>query len=113
MNQFCRQFGSSAAAVRVPSIKFLGKRLNIKSIEAVKKPAVSTFASASPVKVENKVVKPSIKTGSGVEFTSLSEKAWFGRPKLTLNEILAIESGGASEFNPPIAKAVSTPPKKK
>ncbi len=110
MNQFCRRFGTSAAVARVPSIKFLGKRLNIKSIETVKKPAVSTVVPVSPtIKIDNKVVKPALKTGSGVEFTSLSEKAWFGRPKLTLNEILAIESGGATEFNP----IVSAPSKKK
>ena len=101
MNQFCRQFGSSAAAVRVPSIKFLGKRSN-KFSESIKKPVGVVPAVSSVPKVDTKVVKQ-VKVGSGVEFTTLSDKAWFGRPKLSVNEILAIESGGATEFNPPVS----------
>lgn len=110
MNQILRKFGSSAAsaATRIPSIKFLGKRSNIKVSESIKKPVGIIPAVSSAPKVETKVVKQ-VKVGSGVEFTTLSDKAWFGRPKLSLNEILAIESGGATEFNPP----VSAPAKKR
>ena len=111
MNQSCRRFGASAAATaRTPSIKFLGKRLSIKPIETIKKTVISNVVTPVPaVKIDQKVVKPVVKVGTGVDFTSLTDKAWFGRPKLTVNEILAIESGGATEFNPP----VSAPPKKK
>ena len=109
MNQILRKFGSSAAsaATRIPSIKFLGKRSN-KFSESIKKPVGVVPAVSSAPKVDTKVVKQ-VKVGSGVEFTTLSDKAWFGRPKLSLNEILAIESGGATEFNPP----VSAPAKKR
>ena len=109
MNQIWRKFGSSAAsaATRIPSIKFLGKRSN-KFSESIKKPVGVVPAVSSAPKLDTKVVKQ-VKVGSGVEFTTLSDKAWFGRPKLSLNEILAIESGGATEFNPP----VSAPAKKR
>jgi|LauGreStaDraftv2_3_1035109.scaffolds.fasta_scaffold434794_1 hypothetical protein len=109
MNQILRKFGSSAAsaATRIPSIKFLGKRSN-KFSESIKKPVGVVPAVSSAPKLDTKVVKQ-VKVGSGVEFTTLSDKAWFGRPKLSLNEILAIESGGATEFNPP----VSAPAKKR
>ena len=109
MNQILRKFGSSAAsaATRIPSIKFLGKRSN-KFSESIKKPVGVVPAVSSAPKLDTKVVKQ-VKIGSGVEFTTLSDKAWFGRPKLSLNEILAIESGGATEFNPP----VSAPAKKR
>jgi hypothetical protein len=80
---------AAAAALRVPSIKFLGKRPKL-PISAVKPVPPVKIAAATPVKIT--------KIGNGVDFATLKGKAWFGRPMLSDAEMEAITSGGATSF---------------
>lgn len=82
--------GQAAAALRVPSIKFLGKRPKHPIVAAAKPVPPVKIASAAPVKVT--------KVGDGVDFATLKGKAWFGRPILSDAEMEAITSGGATSF---------------
>ncbi len=75
------------STARKPLIKFLGKRCLIPVIHQETKPVL---------KVESKPLAK--KTGNGVDFFSLAGGAWFGRPKLSQEEIEAIQTGGASAF---------------
>ncbi len=76
------------ATTRVPLIKFLGKR------SLLPKTNSKEVLLANHVKSEPKAVK--VVVGSGVEFFTLKDGAWYGRPKLTIEEIEAIATGGAS-----------------
>ena len=80
---------AAAAALRVPSIKFLGKRPKLPISTAKPVPPVK-IAAATPVKIT--------KIGNGVDFATLKGKAWFGRPMLSDAEMEAITSGGATSF---------------
>jgi len=72
---------------RTPLIKFIGKR----SLAAAAKRAVP--ASVAPVASSPaKVLMP----GTGADFLSMPGGAWFGRPQISVAEMEAIESGGAS-----------------
>ncbi len=81
---------------RQPRIKFIGKRSREKKdaghhVVAPSTPATTakiTSHTVSAAKVKNH--HPSSK-----DFFDVKDKAWFGRPKLSAKEILAIESGGA------------------
>ena len=81
---------------RQPRIKFIGKRSREKKdaghhVAAPSTPATTakiTSHTVSAAKVKNH--HPSSK-----DFFDVKDKAWFGRPKLSAKEILAIESGGA------------------
>ena len=89
----------------IPLIKFTGKRdhskkyaLNIKD-NMIK--TQETKHNVSPIQTI-KSIKTSItnnqiiKESNGILFTTLKEKGFYGRPKFTLIEIEAIESGGAT-----------------
>jgi pyruvate/2-oxoglutarate dehydrogenase complex dihydrolipoamide acyltransferase (E2) component len=78
--------------VRVPLIKFRGKRSNIPNASHI-----STQNYAKPIASTKPGVKMA-KEGKGVDFTTLKGGAWFGRPKLSVAEIEAIESGGATMY---------------
>ena len=76
------------SSVRVPSIKFIGKRslaLLVKDIET--SPAKDIEATTTKDNQEDQ--------GNGIYFGSLKGAAFFGRPNLSDVEIGAIESGGA------------------
>lgn len=79
---------------RKPLIRFLGKRSLL--------PATSHAAPAQNAEVVTKPTSaPTIawpapkKPQTGVDFYNLKDSAFYGRPKLSEKEILAIESGGA------------------
>ena len=100
---------------RQPMIRFLGKRqpqkisLRTTVVDSVSRgrhskpihqkpaaaPSTSTSTSAGAGVASSSSMKPRVE-GNGVHFTSLQDKAWFGRPKLSAEEIEAIESGGAT-----------------
>ena len=82
---------------RVPLIKFIGKRSFVKSNtapQASKSPSSSTPQQQTP--------KP-LKMGTGHDF--LTYGAFYGRPIFSEMEMEAIDSGGASLFDPPAPKA--------
>ena len=77
----------SHGSVRTPLIKFIGKRSLIK--------APSTQHEIKPATVSSPIlVKKPLKPQTGVDFFTLTDGAWHGRPKLSLKEMEAIESGG-------------------
>jgi len=77
-------------------IKFMGKRDHVKrhtdSIVPAKQKVLSLPAK---VAAAPSVHPPAAREGTGVLFTTLKDKGFYGRPKFTLKEIEAIESGGA------------------
>jgi hypothetical protein len=77
---------------RVPLIKFLGKRDKTKH-DVLKHSAPSTPSTPTPIQPTVPVKKS---TGLAVEFTSLKNTAFYGRPLISSVEIEAVESGGAS-----------------
>jgi hypothetical protein len=78
---------------RVPSIKFIGKRDRTqKHATQPAAPAAAPRPAAPPASAPVKVMKE----GNGVLFTTLPGMGFFGRPPMTLKEIEAIESGGAT-----------------
>lgn len=90
---------------RQPSIRFLGKRSllpkqdkhshspSVAQTPAAAVPASSPTATSSfaPVPAWAAPKKPQ----TGVDFHTLKDSAFHGRPKLSAKEIAAIESGGA------------------
>ena len=103
------------ATNRLPLIKFIGKRSNVKfntAISSSKPPSsnntirstVSSTSSSLSLSTTTKQSSPSINIkgtsipGSGVDFRTLKGGAMFGRPAITLKEMEEIESGGASSF---------------
>lgn len=104
---------SNIVTNRVPLIKFIGKRSNVKINNAVmlSTPSssnntvrTSTSSSSSPPSETNttKQASMSIKgtstPGSGIDFRTLRGGAMYGRPPISLKEMEEIESGGASSF---------------
>lgn len=88
---------------RIPLIKFLGKRTNIKIIDTLKQTPVVSSTSLSSTTLSKPIPTPmSIKgtsiPGSGVDFRSLAGGAMYGRPAISIQEMLEIDSGGASAF---------------
>ena len=82
--------------VRVPLIKFIGKRSLVHK-ENKESPSPAPPKTVAPVAQENKpAAKKVTKVGSGVDFGSLKGGAWYGRPLLSLEEMDAIDSGGAT-----------------
>ena len=83
---------------RVPLIKFLGKRSDIKHNSA---PAAPVAVAQAPVAAQKGTAPKSApvtkKPSTGVDFQTLKGGAWYGRPVLTAKEMEAIESGGATE----------------
>jgi hypothetical protein len=91
---------------RTPSIKFLGKRSLLKDVHTTTSQPVSapqeTPSTAQNVnkltitasKAQEEWLVPK-KPQTGVDFLTLKDTAWYGRPKLSQQEIEAIESGGA------------------
>ena len=75
--------------LRIPSIKFIGKRSLAQQV-----PAVQSTSQDSNL-VYSQAFEPS-KPQTGVDFFSLNERGWFGRPRLSTAEVEAIESGGAT-----------------
>lgn len=84
---------------RIPMIKFLGKRDHVKqrhidtSVPVVRKQPSSLPVTASAIVLSGQT--PVAKEGTGVSFTTLKDRGFYGRPKFSLKEIEAIESGGA------------------
>jgi hypothetical protein len=82
---------------RTPLIKFLGKRSLLKTTPTNPShqgpPGIVTTPQQlpSPSLQHKKVAK----VGTGVDFTTLDGGAWYGRPRLTKQEMDAIDSGGA------------------
>lgn len=83
---------------RIPRIKFKGKR-NLNSDIATSTPLHLAVVSTK-VSTDTKHQIP-VKVGKGVHFWEMKGGAWYGRPTMSDLEINAIESGGASLFNPP------------
>ena len=83
-------FRNLSADARVPSIKFLGKRIH-------GSPQVLTPIKSLPIVSIDPVAKAKTNiVTTAVDHSTLKGGAWFGRPILTSAEILAIESGGAT-----------------
>lgn len=84
---------------RIPMIKFLGKRDHVKQRHTnTAVPVVSTQLSSLPVTAAASAPPaqpPVTRDGTGVSFTTLKDRGFYGRPKFSLKEIEAIESGGA------------------
>jgi hypothetical protein len=80
---------------RVPLIKFLGKRSEIKHNSA---PAAPVAVAQAPVAAQKGTAPVTKKPSTGVDFQTLKGGAWYGRPVLTAKEMEAIESGGATEY---------------
>jgi len=95
------------ATNRIPLIKFLGKRSNIK-VNTIKQIPVnsssrSTASSTSTTTTSKTQPTPmSIKgtstPGSGIDFRTLKGGAMYGRPAMSIKEMEEIDSGGASAF---------------
>lgn len=80
-------------------IKFLGKRDHIPiTLRTTIAPSLGTAAAPahSGTAVNVSSTTKAVVTGTGVSFTTLQDKAWHGRPKISDAEIDAIESGGAT-----------------
>mmetsp|Transcript_5237 Transcript_5237/g.5366 ORF Transcript_5237/g.5366 Transcript_5237/m.5366 type:complete len:238 (+) Transcript_5237:199-912(+) len=77
---------------RIPLIKFIGKRSLLRSSVPAHETGQSSTSTVSAAIKSSKPQKPK----TGVDFWSLKDGAWYGRPKLSIEEIDAIESGGAS-----------------
>lgn len=77
---------------RVPLIHFIGKRSNAKTSNAKNEHQISLPAKKNPTFVS---ILPT-KESNGLDFITLKDQAFFGRPKLSTKEIDAIESGGAT-----------------
>lgn len=83
---------------RIPMIKFLGKRDHVKqrhtdtAVPVVRKQLSSLSVTAAAVAPPGQAP---VKGGTGVSFTTLKDRGFYGRPKFSLKEIEAIESGGA------------------
>jgi hypothetical protein len=94
MNRFLPSFlliRSLSAAARIPSIKFLGKRVG-------GSPQASSHINSAPIASSKaKTITASVST-TAVDHNTLKGGAWFGRPILTSSEMLAIESGGATSI---------------
>ena len=103
------------ATNRLPLIKFIGKRSNVKinntvissskppsSNNTIRSTVSSTSSSLSSSTTKQSSPNINIKgtsiPGSGVDFRTLKGGAMFGRPAITLKEMEEIESGGASSF---------------
>ena len=82
---------SAPKKLRVPMIKFLGKRSHLKAPLQQKS---ASAALVSPATVSSPP-KQRMREGSGVDFMTLNGGAWYGRPRLSQKEMDAIESGGA------------------
>lgn len=77
---------------RTPLIKFIGKR-----DKAQKAPVVHSSPTAPAAKaISTPAPAVAVREGNGVHFTSLKGMGLFGRPALTLKEMEAVESGGAT-----------------
>lgn len=76
---------------RKPLIKFLGKRDKTK-----KEHTHAAAPAAAPAVAQPAQPKVAVREGNGVHFTTLKGMGLFGRPELSLKEIEAIESGGAT-----------------
>lgn len=79
---------------RTPLIKFIGKRDHKKHTTVPQNKSESQQQHAPSVVTPTDEFRPS-KPQTGVDFYTLKEKAFFGRPKLSQKEMDAIESGGA------------------
>ena len=77
----------------IPLIKFIGKREHIKKDILKKSNTPTSTIKLNKPPIHNHIIKES---GTGVLFTTLKDKGLYGRPKLSLKEIEAIESGGAT-----------------
>jgi pyruvate/2-oxoglutarate dehydrogenase complex dihydrolipoamide acyltransferase (E2) component len=95
---------------RKASIKFVGKRQphenkNENNITAIQSTALATtlLSTAFQATIKNaqqQQIKPvKTSTQTGVDFTTLKGGAWYGRIKLSPQEIEAVESGGATVIN--------------
>lgn len=92
---------------RIPLIKFKGKRNLIHESFVTTLPFPLVLAVPTTNNLESKP-HISINEGKGVNFWELKGGAWYGRPTLSEIEISAIESGGASLFNPPEKKVAKS-----
>lgn len=82
---------SKSTSSRTPLIKFIGKRDRKKvALPSV----VSTATTTAGTGALPRAPLPK-KPQTGVEFTTLKDTAWYGRPKISQKEMDAIMSGGA------------------
>ena len=98
---------------RIPLIKFIGKRSNLAHSVPSSRP---TNLSITEPNISKAAIKPqpqrqSIKqvvhSPNAVDFTSLTNKAMYGRPRFFEDEMDAIETGGATALDPPGIKKKS------
>ena len=92
---------SKASGHRKPLIRFIGKRSLQPNHHSPLPPLVSQTKATTAVSQSNLSTSPSSgwpapkKPQTGVDFFTLKDAAFYGRPKLSAKEIAAIESGGA------------------
>lgn len=85
-----RRFVHHSPRARVPLIKFLGKR-SLLPRGSVASPATSAVASAPPA------AKTYTTSSTAVDFYTLPDTAWFGRPRISQAELdEGNDSGGAT-----------------
>ncbi len=91
----------SAAAPRVPMIKFIGKRSLLPKTAhhaastPAAAPAATAVASIPTPAARPAAPQPTKKVGNGIDMIALKDGAWHGRPKLSKAEMEAIDMGGA------------------
>ncbi len=83
---------SKSSSHRTPLIKFVGKRSKHSQPITVTPVATGNVPASkpAPTPVAQKKHHP-----NSVDFFTMPNKAWYGRPRLSEKEIQAIESGGA------------------
>lgn len=92
---------SKASGHRKPLIRFIGKRSLQPNHHSPLPPLASQTKAATAASQSNLSTSPSSgwpapkKPQTGVDFFTLKDAAFYGRPKLSAKEIAAIESGGA------------------
>ena len=97
------------ATNRIPLIKFLGKRSNIKvntikqipvnnSSRSTASSSTSTTTTTSKTQPTPMSIKGTSTPGSGIDFRTLKGGAMYGRPAMSIKEMEEIDSGGASAF---------------
>lgn len=92
---------SKTAGHRKPLIRFIGKRSLLPNHHSPLPPLASQTKTAAAATQSFLTTSPSSgwpapkKPQTGVDFFTLKDAAFYGRPKLSAKEIAAIESGGA------------------
>jgi hypothetical protein len=82
-----------AARTRVPLIKFVGKRNLVPTASASSHLKLSSPVAVIPTTTTTKLYPSS---STAVDFFNLTDKAFYGRPKIGAAELEGTDSGGAT-----------------